>query len=429
MALKRLLIPFMLFFAAAAVFGAALMTPETIANIPRLSEIGSPPCKKNRKKICPENWRTTTTTPTATTTATSPTTTTTSATTTTAPAPTTTTTPAGMTTTNATTTTTTSTTTSPASATQAIYWGATVKGANYGYGDPPWDMRSQDLFEQHTKKKASLMAIGALWGSSTPNFQPAAMSTIRSHGSIPFFTWGPTSGGGAGADQPTYKLSNIYNGQFDAYITKFAQDAKAWGQPFFLRFMWEMNGSWYPWSEARNGNQPGDYVKAWRHVHDIFTQVGVTNATWVWCVNTEYSGSLPLEGLYPGDAYVDWMAVDGYNKDSTSRSFATIYKPTYDHLLKISSKPIIIGEVASKDSAYSAGTKAAWITDMLAAQLPTTFPRIKGFLWFNWSTDGDYIIESSATATAAFAAGVSSSTYASNTFATLTGTTIKPLAP
>jgi hypothetical protein len=308
-----------------------------------------------------------------------------------------------------------------------VLWGAMVKGANYGYDDPPWDMRSQDLFEQHAGKKASLMGIGALWGGSTPNFQSAAMSTIRSHGSIPFFTWGPYSGGGA--DEPTYKLSNIINGQFDAYITKFAQDAKAWGQPFFLRFMWEMNGDWYPWSEARNGNQPGDYVKAWRHVHDIFTQVGATNATWVWCVNTEYSGSLPLAGLYPGDAYVDWLSLDGYNKDSTSRSFATIYKPTYDHLLTISSKPIIIGEVASKDSAYPAGTKAAWITDMLTTQLPTAFPRIKGFLWFNWNYDGDFIIESSPTATAAFAAGISSPRYASNTFATLTGTTIQAPVP
>src|SRR3712207_8531028 len=53
-----------------------------------------------------------------------------------------------------------------------------------------------------------------------------------------------------------------------------------------------MNGDWHPFSEKRNGNQPGEYVKAWRHVHDIFTAVGANNATWVWCPNTEYHASI-----------------------------------------------------------------------------------------------------------------------------------------
>jgi beta-mannanase len=30
-----------------------------------------------------------------------------------------------------------------------------------------------------------------------------------------------------------------------------------------------MNGNWFSWSERTNVNQPGEYVAAWRHVHDI----------------------------------------------------------------------------------------------------------------------------------------------------------------
>lgn len=46
------------------------------------------------------------------------------------------------------------------------------------------------------------------------------------------------------------------------------------------------NGDWqFPWSEKPDGNQPGDYVKMWRHVHDIFNQEGTKNVTWVWCPN------------------------------------------------------------------------------------------------------------------------------------------------
>ena len=49
------------------------------------------------------------------------------------------------------------------------------------------------------------------------------------------------------------------------------KQAQEWGHPFFLRFDWEMNGFWFPWSEGVNGNKPGEFVAAWRHVHDIFT--------------------------------------------------------------------------------------------------------------------------------------------------------------
>jgi beta-mannanase len=293
-------------------------------------------------------------------------------------------------------------------------------------------MRGQDAFESHAQRKASLMAIGALWGSSTPNFQPAAMSTIRSHGSIPFFTWGPMSGGGS--DQPTYRLANIINGQFDPYITRFAQDAKAWGHPFFLRLAWEMNGTWYPWSEARNGNQPGEYVRMWRHVHDIFTAVGASNANWVWCPNTEYSGSItPLAGLYPGDAYVDWTCLDGYNwgtnpwKPNVWQSFDQVFRTSYQLVTGTiaPAKPLIIGETASSE--YG-GSKAAWITDMLTTQLPRNYPRVKAFLWFNHAEGADWPIETSATATTAFATGINTPTYATNTFATLTGPKIQPVA-
>ena len=72
-------------------------------------------------------------------------------------------------------------------------------------------------------------------------------------------------------------------GRYDEYIREFAEEARAWGHPFFLRFNWEMNGDWFPWSEGVNGNPSGEYVAAWRHVHDIFAAVGATNVTWVWC--------------------------------------------------------------------------------------------------------------------------------------------------
>jgi beta-mannanase len=48
-----------------------------------------------------------------------------------------------------------------------------------------------------------------------------------------------------------------------------------------------MNGTWSPWAVGVNGNTAAHYVAAWRHVHRIFTKVGATNATWVWCPNVD----------------------------------------------------------------------------------------------------------------------------------------------
>src|SRR5205085_11196685 len=104
-------------------------------------------------------------------------------------------------------------------------------------------------------------------------FEPEWMNNIRNHGSIPLITW-ESRVYTRGVNQHTYALSRIIDGAFDAYITRWAKDVKAWGHPLFLRFDEEINGDWYPWSEKVNGNKPGQFVQAWRHVHDLFTAQG-----------------------------------------------------------------------------------------------------------------------------------------------------------
>ena len=48
------------------------------------------------------------------------------------------------------------------------------------------------------------------------------------------------------------------------------RDAARYRQPVVIRFMHEMNGTWYPWQADGNGNTPGDFKRAFRHVHRIF---------------------------------------------------------------------------------------------------------------------------------------------------------------
>ncbi len=317
-----------------------------------------------------------------------------------------------------------------------LYWGAWV-GSQLTGDEAPWDMSAVSKFEGMAGKGASAVNFSSPFAdcSASPcsfyKFPTAPMEAIRTHGSMPFFSWA-SQATPAGIDQPDFQLSDVIAGTYDDYIREFAEGAKAWGHPFFLRFNWEMNGNWFAWAEGVNGNQPGEYVAAWRHVHDIFTQVGATNATWVWCPNVDPEGKLhDLASLYPGDAYVDWTGLDGYNwgtnpaRPDRWRSFDQLFRSTYDQITETiaPSKPLIISEVGSSE--YG-GSKAAWIADALESAR-SDYPQLRGLLWFEKYDDGmDWPIETSSSATSAFAAGIQNPAYLGNTFAAAGPGTIQP---
>lgn len=234
--------------------------------------------------------------------------------------------------------------------------------------------------------------------------QPAPiteMNAVRARGAVPLVTWEPWAWGG-GVNQPAYSLDRITAGDFDAHIAQWGRALASWGYPVQLRFAHEMNGDWYPWAESVNGNQPGDYVQAWRHVHDVVEAQGASNVSWVWSPNVPYYGSTDLAGLYPGAGYVDIVALDGYNW-GTSASWSgwispqDLFAPGIAQLRGLApGLPILIAETASTEAG---GDKAAWNTQLvsyLAAQ-----PDVMGFVWFHIQKETDWRINSSATSAAA----------------------------
>jgi malectin (di-glucose binding ER protein)/glycosyl hydrolase family 26 len=313
-----------------------------------------------------------------------------------------------------------------------IYWGAYQDGA-------PFYPSNIDQFESDAGKRESIVHWGEPWqmNGQFMTFQTPQFELIRQRGSIPMIDWNSWNLG-APINDPNYTLSKVSSGTYDSYIRSWATAAKAWGHPFFLRFDHEMNGWWqFPWSAQLNGNTPADYINAWRHVHDIFTQVGATNVTWVWCPNIVSQNTTPLTQLYPGDAYVDWTALDGYNKATGTSSwlgFGQIFglspwskMNSYQQVLAVApTKPMMVGETATS---LTGGDPGAWAQDALLTQLPQYFPQIKALVWFNWDGGGSetWPIESSPTLEAGFRAGIASSYYATNTFANLPAGPIQPI--
>ncbi|MGE5408210.1 MAG: glycoside hydrolase family 26 protein [Syntrophothermus sp.] len=310
----------------------------------------------------------------------------------------------------------------------SVYWGAWI-GRQHTGTEAPWDMSAVTDFEAETGKPVSLIHFAAPFADCSQNpcsfygFPSAPMQSVREHGAIPFFSWSSQSTPSS-LSEPEFQLADVSSGRYDSYIRAFAEGAREWGHPFFLRFDWEMNGNWFPWAEGVNGNAAGEYVAAWRHVHDIFAQVGATNATWVWCPNVDPASRYrDVASFYPGDAYVDWTCLDAYNFGGGDwTSFAALFAPTYHRIVDevAPSKPMIIGEVGS---AENGGSKAAWITQMLA-ELPTRFPRVHGLIWFDKFEEGDWALESSNSAQTAFANGIRASAYLPNSFGSLAATTV-----
>jgi hypothetical protein len=234
----------------------------------------------------------------------------------------------------------------------------------------------------------------------------AELEAVRSRGATTLLTWEPWTWGG-GTAQPAYSLDRIAAGDFDAYLRQWGSALAQWGHPVLLRFGHEMNGTWYPWAEGVNGNGPGDYVAAWRHVHDVVASTGASNVTWVWNPNVPYWGSTPLDGLYPGAGYVDAVALDGYNW-GTSTAWSTWTPPWQlfaDGLGQLRSlapgKEILIAETAS---AEQGGSKAAWNADLV--YYLATQPDVTGFVWFHYNKETDWRINSSNSSASALAAAL-----------------------
>ena len=324
-----------------------------------------------------------------------------------------------------------------------ILWGAWI-GEQFTGTSAPWDMNAVSDFEKVAEKPLSLVNFSSPFAYCPSNTSPTSscsfysfpkpeMESIRKHGAVPVFSWAsdmiPTS-----TSEPNFQLSDVIEGKFDSYIRAWATAAKAWGHPFFLRFNWEMNGNWFPWSEGVNGNKSGEFVAAWRHVHDIFTSVGATNATWVWCPNVDPEGNMQnLASLYPGNEYVDWTGLDGYNWGTNPahpdrwRTFNQLYSSTYQQITQTvaPSKPLMISEVGSTE--YG-GSKATWIHEMLET-IPRNYPKIRGLLWFDNYADGmDWPLESSKSASQAFASGIQSSAYTGSEFGNLPFGAVAPVS-
>jgi len=220
------------------------------------------------------------------------------------------------------------------------------------------------------------------------------IANLQATGQTPMVTWEPYN----------QSLSQIASGAYDSYLHKSADIAKSWGGTLMVRFAHEMNGTWYPW--AGSDSAPSTYLAAWQHIVSLFRSDGATNVKWVWSPFVQVGRKYPIPSYFPGDAWVDYVGLDGYNWGSangTWQSLEAVFSASYSIVTQLSTKPVIITETSSSETG---GDKAAWIRAGLMSTIPQSFPRVSAVVWFNNVQEDDWRVNSSQASLGAYRAVV-----------------------
>lgn len=262
-----------------------------------------------------------------------------------------------------------------------------------------YDNQSATSFDNIFKLEKSigttfpLIQIYTAWGSKPEQQFPEKMvRAIFSLGSVPVITWEPWLTDFDDEKYPGLRnietrdkggMADVASGLYDEYIRAWASEAAKMQQTLFIRFGHEMNDPYrYPWGP--HNNQAKEFVAAWKHVHQIFTDAGADNVLWIWSPHPSYGW---FEAFYPGDEYVDWIGTNILNYGTVAIwskwwTFQEMFGPAYHELVKFG-KPMMITEFGCLEVG---GDRPVWL-DQAFSSLIRDYPMVKSLLFFHFSAD------------------------------------------
>lgn len=248
-------------------------------------------------------------------------------------------------------------------------------------------------------------------------------------------------------------IQDIIDGKYDEQLEKIAKHLKDdYGKPLMFETINEFDASFAPISFGKDGKTPyievcnpglmkkyngfSDFLKksaqqwteaklkhdvkelytqygdpaipdgpervrdAWKHIHDLFDNLGVTNVTWFAHTGSFYRNPtipgfittyrlLPwnqLKYYYPGDNYIDWIGTSCYNEETDNaingqNIFASLQK-WYNEINSSDwkNKPLILHEFSQRDYKYKTNLPK-WIEKDMGEYIPKYFKKIKAIFW------------------------------------------------
>ncbi len=147
------------------------------------------------------------------------------------------------------------------------------------------------------------------------------------------------------------QLDNINNGMWDNNIRTMANILRATNRPVFLRFGYEFDGPY-------NKYDPTAYRAAWQRMVNIFRGANVggqqiqpaNNVAFVWHSAGLYTlNNQPISAWYPGDEFVDWVAVSWFAYASAGDTNTAVNaRQNVKNFAQSHGKPLMIAEAAPK---------------------------------------------------------------------------------
>lgn len=173
-----------------------------------------------------------------------------------------------------------------------------------------------------------------IWKPPTPGYLASLVQTNAEANIITMLSWQSDA---TSLYQPPTVIKNIAEALAQTHTN------------LLFRPWYEMNGR--EWSPVGSRYlTPTEFCAGWQRTHDLFRQVGADNVQFVFSPNvTTYAESIPQ--YYPGDAYVDQVALDAYEKSATtywppSMSAEQVLGPDIATLQEIApAKPFFLAEV------------------------------------------------------------------------------------
>ena len=276
-----------------------------------------------------------------------------------------------------------------------------------------------DAMEDWQGKKHAVVNIFTSWcdeASYIDNFFEVQLINLWENGNVPMITWKPNVGCGD-VNNPLHPTPDdvevrAADGEYNVYLRSWAEHLKTFlagddgvygganisdDRRVYLRLGHEMNGDWYEWGAPATvpgnaDNLATDYIDMWKFVKDSFDSknLNANHVQWVWSVNNEdFPMTNMAEQYYPGDDYVDWVAIDGYNRGGSGGSTWKTPQQVFNDMayrLRAYPKPLAITEVGSTSTdtagmVGNVGAKADWITTFFNEAVRNN--DVKMVVWFN----------------------------------------------
>lgn len=166
---------------------------------------------------------------------------------------------------------------------------------------------------------------------------------------------------------------DVAAGLYDDKITMFIDGLESLAIPAYVRIGYEFNGT------AWNGYEPVPYKNAFIRITNMIRARNLEIAT-VWNFSLDVGANMNYMDYYPGDAYVDWWAINLFSASHISDPIGQSFMVNAG----VHHKPVMLGETTPRFLYVQNGQQTwnQWFSPFFT--FIHNYPEVKAFCYIDW---------------------------------------------